>query len=489
MASLAVIRSGSVEERDPYWQIRAGVETLNGAPLSRPDSWSWAPVDAAFTQTSAGWNVILGAAFEAAGFTGFFTACVLAIGSLLYLLVGLSRRLGVGPLSTVASLTVILLIGLPFLSPRATVAAQALFLGAVASADWWRRRAAGHPLILGAGVVGASAAAFAGVGSWIHLSWLMLAPAMAVSAAAMWAATPQLGKHRIAAFTTAAVVGAGLGVLAGPYGTGAWDVSQRVRQACSGLVTEWLGMFTPGLDARWALPGSLAIAGAGVALLWVVRRWPSRAEDPRVGLVAALTVLALPASLGGLIAVRFIGVALLALAPLSAMAAGLVAARVRRRLAEEPRGIFRSKRLRFWADGRHWRPVLVALLVVLFPGVVAMALPLGRPIEELALAKRLPQGCKLVSDPGSAAPVILLRPDVKVWVDGRADYYGRHRNIEAIDLLRSRDTDSPVLRQATCVILRRDDHFDVDPLVEALNDDNSWKSLTAQGALAAWVRP
>ena len=242
---------------------------------------------------------------------------------------------------------------------------------------------------------------FAGAGSWLHLSWLMLAPAMALSSAVLWAATPQLGRRRIAAFTTAAAVGAGLGVLAGPYGTGAWNLTHRVREACSGLVTEWLGMLTPGLAARWALPGIIAIAGAGVALLWVFRQWPTRATDPRVGLVTALTVLALPASIGGLIAIRFIGVALLALAPLAAMAAGLVAARIRRGLSEEPRGAFRRERVRFWADSRHWRPVLIALLVVLSPGVVAMGLPVGRPLDEMALVKRLPQDCRLVSDPGS----------------------------------------------------------------------------------------
>jgi hypothetical protein len=488
LAALAVVRSGSVQERDPYWQIRAGVETLRGASLTRPDSWSWAPVDAVFAQTSPAWNLALGGAWEMAGFVGFFLVSLISLGSLLFLLVALSRRLGAGPLSTLAALLAVLLLGLSFLSPRATVAAQTLFLASVAWADWWRRRADARPVLLGAAVVGSAAAFFAGVGSWLHLSWLMLAPAMAVSFAVLWAATPLLGRLRIAAFTTTGILGAGAGVLAGPYGTDAWQLSQRVQEACSGLLPDWSGMFTPGLSARWAVPGALAIVAALAALGWVGRRWPSRGEDTRVGLVAALLVLALPAAVGGITAIRFTGVSLLALAPIVSLGAAHVAARTRRRLAEEPRGVFRNGRVRFWADGRHWRPVIVALSVVLFPAVVLLALPLGRPVAGAAIAERLPQNCRLFSDPDSAAPVLLLRPDVKVWIDGRADYFGRARNLQAISLLRSAASEAPVLDGATCIILRRDGQIPVEPLVRALDEDSRWSRLDGGGSVAAWVR-
>jgi hypothetical protein len=247
-------------------------------------------------------------------------------------------------------------------------------------------------------------------------------------------------------------------------------------------------MFTSGLAARWAAPGLLAILGSAAAVVWVVRHWADRGRDPRVGLVGALVVTVVPASIGGLSAVRFIGVALLGLCPLAAMATTQAAAKVRRRLNDEPRGLFKNPRLRFWADGQHWRPVLAVLPLVLLPGVVLMTLPLGRPLADIAAVQRLPQGCRLVSDPGSAASVILLRPDVKVWIDGRADYYGRQRNMEAVRLLSSHRTDQPPLDRATCVVLRRDGHFDVEPLVEALDADPAWRRLLSDKAIAAWAR-
>ncbi len=67
LAALAVVRAGVVDERDPYWQVRAGLENLGGAPLSRPDTWSWAHVDRRFTQTSPAWNDALALGWDADG--------------------------------------------------------------------------------------------------------------------------------------------------------------------------------------------------------------------------------------------------------------------------------------------------------------------------------------------------------------------------------------------------------------------------------------
>jgi hypothetical protein len=488
LGSLALIRSGSVEERDPYWQIRAGLETLHGAPLTRPDSWSWAPVDANFSQTSPAWNMILALAWRGAGYLGLFLISVLTTGAMLYLLVVLARRLGAGPLSTLVGLSVTLLLALSFLSPRATVAAQVLFLGTIVLADWWRYRAARYTLPVSALVVFGGATMVAWSGSWLHLSWLLLAPAMAMSTTVLWAATPELGTRRVVVFTIGGTAGAAIGVLAGPYGSGAWHLSRVVQRACSGVVTEWLGMFTPGLAGRWALPGTLAIVTAAAAVMWIFRRWHTRGSDRRVGLLAALTILALPASLCGISAVRFIGISMLTLSPVAAMFVGYVAVRMRRRLAAEPKGAFRHERVRFWAQGCHWRPVFVALLVVLSPGVVLATMPLGKPSADVAIAETLPRSCRLFSDPGSAAAVVLLRPDVKVWIDGRADYYGWERNSEAVRLLTADNTTSPVLTRATCVVLSRDAHVHVEPLVAALDKDPAWKRLLSDGPLVAWAR-
>ncbi len=125
--------------------------------------------------------------------------------------------------------------------------------------------------------------AVAALGSWLHLSWLLLAPASALAWSVLWWTTPTVVGSRRGLLSAASLVGAVGGVLAGPYGLSAWELSRRVQEACEGVVLEWAGMFTPSLAARWAPAGLLAIAGFAMALRWVVRSWRHRLDRPEGG--------------------------------------------------------------------------------------------------------------------------------------------------------------------------------------------------------------
>lgn len=488
LGSLALVRAGSVEERDPYWQAKVGTEWLAGAALRRPDTWSWAPVDGVVTWTSPLWNLVLGAGYRAAGFVGIFLVGFLAISTLLASMVLLARRLGARPLPTLAASVPILLLALPFLSPRATVPALALAFLALAGADRWRDRGASTPALVGAAGVAVVATCVATLGMWLHLSWLALGPATAVACSVLWWLAPGLDTVRRATLTVAVLVGAGAGILLGPYGTQAVALSDAVRQACQNLITEWFGMLTPQMVARWGVMGLLAIAGALASLAWCVRQWRSGRESGRLGLMAALTTLALPAALGGFSAVRFIGVAAFALVPAAALAVTFAADAVARRADEaEPRGAFRSARVRFWSHGRHWRPVLLAVWVVLLPGVVLLTFPLARPLDDIAVLERLPAGCRLLSDPGTGSSAVLVRPDIPVWYDTRADYWGRERNVEAARVLASQQVDVPPFTEATCIALRVDETGPAR-LAAALAASEDWREVARSGDVVGWVR-
>jgi hypothetical protein len=489
LGSLAAVRSGTVAERDPYWQVRAGLENLTGQPLSRPDTWSWAPVDAPFTQTSPGWNTLLAVAWRYCGFAGIFVVSLVSISVYFLVVALLARRLGSRPIPTLVGILVCTVPALAMLSPRATVMAQTIFLFGVLMADRWRRRTLRPGRWLDPVAVALGALLVTMVGSWVHLSWLLLAPATVVCWGALWFSGPAITSARSWALTAATLCGAAGGVLAGPYGTDAWALSQQVRDACSGLVTEWLGVMTPGLAVRWALPALLALTLATATAIWVGRRWRQRGEDTRVGLLAALTLIALPASVAAFSAIRFVGVALLTLAPAAALGCTLVWDRVRARAQESPpRGVFTSPRIRFWSDGAHYRPVLIAVVALLAPGVLLLAAPLSRPLPELAVLDFLPKGCRLVSDPSSAAPVLLLRPDVQVWFDGRFDYWGRDRMVEAAQALASDRLEGPPWKDTTCVVLSTQDQFAGGALAKALDSSTDWASVGPNGTVRAWVR-
>lgn len=489
LGSLALVRAGSVEERDPYWQVRAGLENLEGLPLVRTDTWGWDPVDAPFLQTSPVWNDALALGWSAGRFVGIFVVALLSIGLYLVTVVLLSCRLGARARPVLVGALVCVLPALAMLSPRATLVAQTIFLLGLLAADAWRSRPTRPPMVADALVVLVAAAVLVAVGSWVHLSWLLLAAAMVGCWAVLWLSGPAVPTARAVGLSAASAAGAVVGLLVGPYGTDAWTYSRQVQQACAGLVVEWLGVLTPGLVVRWLPAALIALAIAGSAAWWVVRSWSRRREDARVGLVAALIVLALPATLAAFAALRFVGVALLILVPVAALTLTVVSDRLRVRAAEEPpSGPFRNRRVRFWAEGSHWRPVLLAVVVLLFPGTLLLTAPLARPLPELAVIDSLPRDCRLLSDPSSAGPVLLLRPDVTVWIDGRFDHWGRARLVEAGQVLSSTDLTSGPASRASCVLLSSSDPFADDRLATALDASPAWAPLPGSGQVRGWVR-
>ena len=487
LGALAVARAGVLQEYDPYWQVRAGMDNLDGAALVRPDTWSWAPVDALFAQTSPLWNDALALAYRTAGFGGFFTVALISVSAYFAVVVALARRLGARPLPTLLGVLVAVLPALAMLSPRASLVAQTLFLSGILFAHAWSRRQPRPPVAIDGLVVAAAAFVLAALGSWVHLSWLLLSPATAIAWTVIWASSaPMKGRRLVAALMT--LLGAAGGILAGPYGLDAWELSRRVQAACEGVVLEWAGMFTPSLALRWAPAGLLAIAAFSFAAAWTWRRWRSHDVDARVGLVGALTVVGLPAGLAALEAIRFIGISLLLLAPVAAFAATVAADRIGARArATTPTGPFRRAVVRRWSGAHPWRVVLSIVAVVLVPAALAAGWVLGRPSAVMPAAAELPSGCRLFSDPASAGGILLLRPDVRVWIDGRADYWGHARNAEAINVLTGSDLGAPAIKGATCIVLQGAQGVDTSALAQALDSSPGWTDRTTRGA-RVWGR-
>ena len=156
----------------------------------------------------------------------------------------------------------------------------------------------------------------------------------------LWWVGPGLDTVRRVTLTVAVALGAVAGILLGPYGTDAVAFTDAVRQACQDLITEWFGMLSPQMAARWGVMGLLAIVGA-LRLARLVRAAVARrpGRRTRLGLMAALTTAGPAGVRGGFTAVRFIGVAAFALVPAAAL--GMTAAagprRPSRRRARAPR--------------------------------------------------------------------------------------------------------------------------------------------------------
>nr|WP_300151868.1 hypothetical protein [Propionicimonas sp.] len=486
LVSLAAVRAGRMEERDPYWQIRAGLENLAGMPLARPDTWTWSGVEGDWYPNSPLWNILLGLAYRTGGFWGFFllsAATITLLGVMVYLL---GRRLGARPLPGLLGLLLVTAAAYPMLSARATLVVQFLLLLAVYLALRIRDLSSALRAPTLVGVVFAASLCLSALGNWIHLSFLLLSPAMAVVWAGIWLLTRELAARTRWALIIGGVLGWGLGMLLSPYGvvTGLAR-SRAVQEACQGLITEWSSPFDPNLSGQlavtFAFMSAVALLLAALTTWWLVRKWRAGESVVELGAVALIGV---PAAVAGLMATRFLGVSLLTLAPVAAAGATYAADRFRRRLRDWPRRDTIRAKLNDYAQGRFWRIVLTATIVLLSPGTLLLASQHGVPSEQ-AVAARLPSGCQLFSRPGIGGAIVLLRPDAPVWMDGRADFFGRDMLLRGYSYFGG-TSDAPVPDGTTCVIL--DLEADATPVLrERLETSPEWRLDGREGRYELWL--
>jgi hypothetical protein len=115
---------------------------------------------------------------------------------------------------------------------------------------------------------------------------------------------------------------------------------------------------------------------------------------------------------------------------------------------------------------------------------VLLASQHGVPAEQ-AIAARLPSGCQLFSRPGIGGPIVLLRPDVPVWMDGRADFFGREMLLRGYSYYGGH-SDDPVPAGTTCVLL--DLEADATPVLrERLQTSPEWTLEASEGSFELWL--
>jgi hypothetical protein len=100
----------------------------------------------------------------------------------------------------------------------------------------------------------------------------------------------------------------------------------------------------------------------------------------------------------------------------------------------------------------------------------------------------LPRGCRLFSTALVAGPVILARPDILVWFDGRADYYGQERLAENYAYITGQAaTAAPP--GATCAVFPALTHANKLPRLTArMNADPQWRLVATIDEFDVWLR-
>lgn len=371
------------------------------------------------------------------------------------------------------------------------------------SVPWvWRRKVSRHSALVnavGLFIIGALLAAF---GNWIHLSFIAVAPALAVSWAVYWLFSDWPGDVRSRlhdskrwALVVGGTVGLALGTLATPYGVAMTIERSRVTQAtCADTVLEWVSPFSSmalgnwPTVVQWPSAAAFALLSSGLFIRWWLRRAWSGRLDETFARASAVAVVALPLTIAGMFMLRFLGASFLTFTPVVGMGITLVSRRLKGyadRLSDDSR--FKETAVR-WTQARPWRIVLsIVWILLLAPALLLGPVHHGVPIE-LAAVEALPHGCRLFTSASISGPTLLLRPDVTVWIDGRADYFGRQRAID-VGIYYSGRGDAPTPSGATCVILPSIDMNDVTYReAQRLSADPTWHLLGTFDHLAVWTR-
>jgi hypothetical protein len=476
--------SGSIE-RDTFWETRAGLENLAGAPIARPDTWSWSATGLWYPNSPA-WNIVLAFGWNVWGWWGLATIAILTCGTLITLLLVVARHAGARALPTLMVVAPLALVGSSSLSGRATAAVMMMLAASALFSGWWARvamRVRSYVALLGGFAAGF---ALSLVGNWVHLSFMPASAVVAFSWALAWWFAPGLRRVLRLSMAAAATLGLFLGCVLSPYGIAlTFARSKVVAAACEGLITEW-----------WSLPGAIAndspalvvvmligLTSAVVSCVALVIRIRRRGEIIAGDLaLIALAAISIPFSVAGLTAARFVFPGLFMSLPGIAVASTEILTRIRRRVVSDRPDP--GSRLATYTSGRALSQALVLGAMVMVPFTVVSIASSAVPAE-VTLARQLPTGCRMFSDPGTAGPVLLSRPDVKVWIDGRADFYGRDHLIEYKAIA---DAKAPIPAGTTCVILpTRTEKDRTLPMTTALERSHDWREVATTGHLVLWL--
>lgn len=439
---VALLRTGTLAESDTFWQIRAGLTTIEQRAIPSVDPFSWTMHGARWTLNSWGYDVLIAAAYRLAGLVGVALTCAVLVMAAAGLVLLLARQLGASPGVAGASLWLAAPLLVAWLAARPQLVDYVAILLLVAllrrvvddqhrgwsivligvlSAAWVNLHAGA---LLGVGIAGTCAAVQLGVTrSWERGKWCVAATATALA-----------------------------GSLVNPLGMGLFAQTAQVRSASTGVVLEWQHL-NPG-D-----PTQLVMLALGLSALVLAAR---RRDVVLVGGTGVLAVAAV-------VAIRFLPLLVLLALPT------LAAAGSHRAIL----GYIHSRR------------------AVLFPGAVlavvatvALALPalthIGQPLPAMYPAKAvadIPSGCKLFNSYVLGGYVVLERPDVLVSVDSRNDLYGAARVAAAERTLAGRGDVSAALAPAGCVLVPP-----TSGLAESLYRDPAWAVKTLQASGVLFVR-
>lgn len=392
--SFGLIRSIYISEADVMWQIRSGQDLLKTGIFVQPDGYSWTASGKEYISNSWLWNVIVAVIYQATGFNGiaFFTAFLTS--STLALLVYAMKRSQISWFSILIFISMMGILSGVWLSGRPQICDYFLLAVAIAFLSKINlSKVQGHLLTFGF---------FAGLlilWSNLHLTGLV----GAVCLAALYFlkqtnGTPIFSKQVLAPVLR--TIGLLLVLLTScfltPYG---WDgfVKPLITVTSSvGIISEWMSPWTLTMYANTISAVAIFLV---VAALVFFRKNLNPAE---ILLVLGLTGVASWQA-------RWTPFMVIMLCLLFGKAIDAILAKSKIQ------------------NSVYAKTAAAALVFTILAFSVTSFIPHSRVDGAqygFSLLDSIPQNCKIFNEPAMGGPIILMRHDLKVSLDGRNDLYG-----------------------------------------------------------------
>lgn len=451
---LALTRTASIPEADTFWQIRSGLDLWESWNFRVPDDYSWTATGQEYISNSWLWNVLLAGVYSTAGTMGIAVFTGLCSAVLLTLIALMLRTTGVKWEHI-------------FLSTSFSAVFLAEWLTARPQMVDYLLLAAGMLLISSAVKKGKSRVHLFVILGLILLVWQnfhLTGPVGSLCFAGFYFMMLMKEDGLTTVKVFASKMGAGLLMLvfllvvclATPYGADGLVKPFVTASASKGLIAEWV---SPWGFTEPSNNGS-AVGLALILLMVAVLVW--RKEYLPALFISGLVLIASDQARWVPFAVILSAVYLCSL------------------LASLP------------PSKRKLRPYLKAValgVVVAFAGAGSLTFMVGERASGhygYTLVESIPSECRLYNEQAFGGPVTLLRPDVKVSLDGRNDLYGATEYFHQVKVSAGKDGSLEWLDEENvdCVMVHDD-----RGLNELLDASHKWE-ITDEDMNGArlWVR-
>lgn len=435
----SIYRSGKIVETDVYWQTRAGLDWLSDKTFIKNDLWSYVP-NGEWIPNSWGWNLVLAYAYRLSNDYGLFALGFVVTISFLALLVVAARRLTSSWNSINHVLAFVLMFAIPILSIRPALISAYGMLIMLLSTHAFLKAFQTRPIIMSFVFL-----IFNVLMINLHLAWPIFLGAAFIGWSGLLLSYLPYKK----ALSTILPLGiaAVIGIFISPLKQHLFSHMLMTFVSSTELIYEWKPM--------WNEPLYLF----GLVLVFAQIRPAKKFKRIRPWAFCSMALAVM-----GIFAIRYMPWALLFSLP--AWSFWIRSFQVKK-----------DKFLSIAGIG-----LAIALIFISYEAITLH----GRPsfLEDI---KALPANCRLIATPQTSGAVVLFRPDVKIFVDSRNEYWGKGRYKLVNEFMKHPNDDLLTAIEPTCVMVERNspvaNYFRYHPGWEIKNSGTPSMEIWSSAAL------